>query len=336
MTVRELGEYPLVARLCQRLQQAFGIDKRVLVGLGDDAAVVDIGGTRLVVTIDTQLENAHFRRRWMPPYDLGWKSVAISLSDIAAMGGKSLAVVLGLGLTGDEPVGFVDDFYNGAIALCQATNTLLLGGDTVKSPLGVMVSSAAIGLLDSEPWQRSGAQVGDALVVTGFPGEAAAGFWWLELGHQEAEGASFAAQCITRFRRPTPRVNLVPLLRAFNVRAAIDISDGLAIDAWRLAVASQVQVQIELARLPLSESLQAVARALHKDPLTLALTGGEDYELLLAVPAEEAERLCQALTEQGTPAHRIGEVTASHPNGEVLGRYPDGTLKPLEGGFQHF
>ncbi len=336
MKVRELGEYPLVARLCERLERTFGMDKRVLVGLGDDATVIDANGVRLVLTIDTQLENVHFRRRWMPPYDLGWKSVAISLSDLAAMGATPLAVLLGLGLTGEEPIEFVDAFYDGAIALCQATRILLLGGDTVRSPLGLVVSSAAVGRLEGEPFRRSGAQSGDGLVLTGHPGEAAAGFWLLEQFGLRQDAPSDWESCLTRFRRPFPRTDAVPLLRQFPIHAAIDISDGLAMDAHRLAIASKVRVILELAKVPLSPSLQAVCKATGQDPLTLALTGGEDYELLLATPSQSAEDLCQALTELGIPAHPIGFVAEPHPEGEVVGRHSDGTLTPLQGGFQHF
>ncbi len=336
MTVREIGEYGLVAHLCERLERTFGIDRRVLVGLGDDAAVVELDGLRLVLTIDTQLENTHFRLRWMPPKDLGWKAVAISLSDLAAMGAKPLAVLLGVGLTGDESLSFVDDLYEGATALCQATQTLLLGGDTTRSSLGVLISSVAVGVLEGEPWRRHGAQVGDALLVTGYPGEAAAGFWLLEKEAQTAIPTPFSEACLTRFRSPLPRTNAVPLLRSFPIHAAIDLSDGLAIDAWRMATASKVCLQLEISRVPLSDALRSAAQAIQKEPLALALTGGEDYELLLAVPMEETEQICQRLWEQGIPAHFIGTVIGTDPQGQVIGLFADGTVQPLKGGFQHF
>ncbi len=336
MTVREIGEYGLVAHLCERLERTFGIDRRVLVGLGDDAAVVELDGLRLVLTIDTQLENTHFRLRWMPPKDLGWKAVAISLSDLAAMGAKPLAVLFGIGLTGDEPLSFVDDLYEGATALCQATQTLLLGGDTTRSSLGVLISSVAIGVLEGEPWRRQGAQVGDALLVTGYPGEAAAGFWLLEKELQAAIPAPFSEPCLKRFRSPLPRTSAVPLLRSFPIHAAIDLSDGLAIDAWRIAAASKVWLQLEISRLPISDALRSAAQAVQKEPLDLALTGGEDYELLLAVPMGEAEQICQRLWEHGIPAHLIGTVIGTDSQGQVIGLFADGTVQPLKGGFQHF
>jgi len=336
MKVRELGEYPLVARLCERLERTFGFDKRVLVGLGDDAAVLEIDGVKVVLTIDTQLENAHFRRHWMPPFDLGWKSIAISISDVVAMGGKPVAALLGLGLTGDEPVSFVDEFYDGAIAICQATGTLLLGGDTVRSPIGLMVSSVVIGIVEGEPFRRDGAKVGDEIIVTGFLGESAAGFWLLEQNIGNAQTHPLLSKCIERFRRPTPRLNAVPILRSFPVHAAIDISDGLVIDAQRMAKASRVQVVVDLPNLPLSQALKEAASITGKDALTLALTGGEDYELLIAAPSVVSSQLCETLTANGIAAHRIGAVVSEHEEGEVLGKHIDGTFKPLSGGFQHF
>ncbi len=336
MKVREIGEYPLVARLCERLEQVFGVDKRVLVGLGDDAAVLEISGVRLVLTIDTQLENTHFRRSWMPAFDLGWKSVAISISDVVAMGGKPVAALLGLGLTGEEPVAFVDEFYEGAISLCQSTGTLLLGGDTVRSSVGLMVSSVVIGIVEGEPIQRKGAQVGDAIVVTGFVGEASAGFWLLEQNVKDVFSSPLLRRCVERFRRPIPRTNALQIIRSFPVHASIDISDGLVIDAQRMAAASKVQITLDVAQLPLSESLREAARVIGKDALALALTGGEDYELLIAVPSSVAEEFCQAIVGVGIPAHQIGFVSGTHSEGEVLGKNPDGTVSVLRGGFQHF
>lgn len=334
--MRELGEYPLVARLCERLEQVFGFDKRVLVGLGDDAAVLEVNGVRLVLTIDTQLENAHFRRSWMPAFDLGWKSVAISISDVVAMGGRPIAALLGLGLTGEETIDFVDEFYEGAISLCQYTRTLLLGGDTVRSSIGLMVSSVVVGIVEGEPIQRKGAQVGDAIVATGFVGESSAGFWLLEQGVGDIATSPLLQKCIERFRRPKPRIEALRIVRSFPVHAAIDISDGLVIDTKRMAVASKVQINLDITQLPLSEPLKEAARIVGKDALTLALTGGEDYELLISVPSSAAKEFCQALAEAGIPAHQIGIVSGIHPEGEVLGKKPDGTIAILQGGFQHF
>ncbi len=341
MTIRELGEYSLVAHLCQRLEGAFGIDPQVVVGLNDDAAVVETDGVRLILTVDMQLEDVHFRRRWMPPFDLGWKAIAISLSDVAAMGGRPLAALFGVGLTGDEPVDFVDAIYDGAVALCRQTSTLLLGGDTVRSPSGLLISSVVVGVMDGEPFRRNGAQVGDTLIVTGFPGEAAAGFWLLEQNLEasgsvpDAEGRHIT-HCVRRFRRPTPPIAAVPVMRQFPVHAAIDISDGLVIDAERMATVSKVQIVLSLPQLPLSEPLRSAASFVGKEAMGLALTGGEDYELLLAVPASAVAELCAALTTLQIPAHPIGMVEGWQAGLPVVGVSADGSREPLRGGFQHF
>jgi len=351
MTVRELGEYPLVHRICHRLQQTFGIDPRVLVGAGDDAAIVETNGVRMVLTIDAQLEGIHFRRQWMPPFDLGYKAIAVSLSDIAAMGAKPLAALLALSLSGDEPAEFVDALYDGAISLCQETATLLLGGDTTRSPDGVMVYSVVLGILDNSAWTRQGAQVGDALLLTGTVGDAAAGLWLLEYGEgTKNEGRGTAERtanssppleavrhCLQRFRRPTPRLAVPKTLLSsgLQVHAAIDISDGLIIDAERLATSSGVTVVLDLRRLPLSDDLRTVAQHAGKDPLEWALKGGEDYELLLAVSAPDAPKICEALRQANIPVCPVGEVTERRAEA-VLGLLPDGTQRALSGGFQHF
>ncbi len=338
MTVRELGEYPLVHRICQRLERTFGLDPRVIVGAGDDAAVIDANGVTIALTVDTQLEGIHFRRQWMPPFDLGWKALAVSLSDIAAMGARPLAALLAVGLVGDEPLEFVDAFYEGATHICQMTGTLLLGGDTARSPDGLIVCSVVLGILDGHAWTRRGAQIGDTLLLTGTVGDAGAGLWLLE--HSEAMINAALSQeaithCLQRFRRPMPRVAAPPLLVDATIHAAIDISDGLVIDAERLAVSSGVTVKLVLNQLPLSAPLRSVAERVGQDPLQWALTGGEDYELLFAVPKPDAPKICSLLEQAGIPTQMIGEVIAREPH-TVLGLLPDGTYQPLWGGFQHF
>jgi thiamine-monophosphate kinase len=337
MTVRELGEYPLVERLCRRLEKTFGIDPRVIVGAGDDAAVVDVNGVAVVLTVDAQLENVHFRRHWMPPAALGWKALAVSLSDIAAMGARPLAALLAIALRGDEPVDFLDAFYDGATAICQATGTLLVGGDIARSPNGLLVTSMVVGIADDGAvWRRDGAQPGDALLLTGTVGDAAAGLWLLENRHGGiAQVADASAHCVRRFRFPEPRVRAREALKGFRVHAAIDLSDGLTIDAGRLAHASKVAAVLNLNQLPVSEALKAVAHATGQDPFPWAMGGGEDYELLLAVPAHDADAACAALRNHDIPARIVGTV-ANDPKGAVLAAFPDGTRRPITGGFQHF
>ncbi|MFN3421580.1 MAG: thiamine-phosphate kinase, partial [Armatimonadota bacterium] len=143
-------------------------------------------------------------------------------------------------------------------------------------------------------------------------------------------------RCVERFRRPTPRIDALQAIRSFPVHASIDISDGLVIDAQRMAVASKVQITLDTVQVPLSESLREAARIVRKDALALALTGGEDYELLIAIPSSVAEEFCQALEGASIPAYQIGFVSGTHPEGEVLGKNLDGTVSVLKGGFQHF
>lgn len=338
MTVRELGEYPLVHHICQRLERTFGLDPHVIVGAGDDAGVIDANGVRIALTVDTQLEGIHFRRQWMPPFELGWKAIAVSLSDIAAMGARPLAALLALGLQGNEPLEFVDAFYEGAISLCQATGTLLLGGDTTRSPDGIMACSVVLGVLSGQAWRRKGAQIGDALLLTGTVGDATAGLWLLE--HEEAtkdlQLPSEAVQhCLQRFRRPMPRTAVPDLLANADIHAAIDISDGLVIDTERMAINSGVTAKLYLNQLPLSDSIRSIAAQTGHDPLQWALTGGEDYELLLAVPQPEAAKVCDILRQADIPVQVIGEIVAKEPY-PVLGVLPDGKHHPLFGGFQHF
>ncbi len=317
-------------RVCSRLSASFAKDPQILVGPGDDTAVVFIGGSQIALTTDSQIEDIHFRRRWMSLFDLGWKSVAISLSDLCAMGARPIAIVLSLALTGQEPMEEVDQLFDGAITACKRFSCYLVGGDVARSPGPVLVVSSAIGVVAITPWTRSGAKEGDCLLVTGCPGEAAAGFLLLEKGIVAPDDPM-----TLRFRRPEPRLNLLDPLLSAPLHAVIDVSDGLALDIFRLAQSSGLTAEIFVDQLPLSQTLRDACSQVGADPIDLALTGGEDYELLLTVPEEAAVRVRQTIEAQGVPATVIGRMTTGRA-GLVVAVDEGGRRRILSGGFQHF
>ncbi|MCS7223582.1 MAG: thiamine-phosphate kinase [Armatimonadetes bacterium] len=330
MKVTEIGERSFVERLCQRLTRRFGWDPRLKVGPGDDAAVVSVGDCLVVLTVDGQIEGVHFRRSWMPFYDLGWKAVAISISDLTSMGARPLCLLLSVALSGEETLEELDQLYDGAADACLRFSCLFVGGDTSKSGDGLWVVSTALGLVNGSFWTRSGGKDGDRLIVTGSLGEAAAGLLLLE----KAVGTN-NDPCVLRFRRPEPPADLLPLLRSFSLHAAIDISDGLVLDASRLAFSSGLEAVIDLPSVPLSKSLKEACRLLDHNPLPLALTGGEDYQLLMAVSASDADAVVTAITQFGGSATVIGSLRQGTP-GAVIGRDQEGKPVRLSGGYQHF
>jgi thiamine-monophosphate kinase len=259
--------------------------------LADDAAVLDSGGRSLVLTHDMLVEGVHFLPG-DPPEDVAWKLLAVNLSDLAAKGARPLGVLMGYSLRGDAE--WDRRFVGGLGRALAAFGTALLGGDTVAAPvraLGLTAIGEALGPVPS----RAGAKRGDYLWVSGTIGDAGAG---LRVLKGEIEGSP---ALVDRYRTPRPRLEagqrLAPL-----VSAMMDVSDGLLIDASRMAHASGVGVSIELAQVPLSGAyLQALGEARVE-----AACAGDDYELLFAAPPERAAEILALSDALGLPFTRIG------------------------------
>jgi len=325
-------EDALVRRIRELAARTTGAGVRV--GIGDDCAVLETHpGTRLLATTDLLIEDVHFRRRWAEPADLGWKALAVNLSDIAAMGGRPRWALVALagadGTTAEE----IDAFYAGALELASAHDTVIVGGDTSSSPYGWMINVTLLGEATA-PLLRSTARPGDTLAVTGTLGRSAAGLAVLERETPSGVEPAALAAVTAAHLRPYPRVREgMWLAAAGGVTAMMDLSDGVGIDLPRLADESHAGALIDVERLPLDDATRAVAAALGADPLAWATGGGEDYELLLACEPTALARLQRGLAE----AYRIhltpiGEVTAS---GGVHWR-SQGREVTVARGFEHF
>ena len=330
-TLAELGERGLIKRLRHRIP-APGPD--VLLGIGDDAAAVAWGGDTLLLTTDTLLEGVHFRRSTATLREIGAKAMAVNVSDIAAMGGEPRYALLALALPPSLAVADVDELYAGFLETAQRHGVALVGGDTCAAPGGVVLSVTLVGRVAGEPLRRSGARPGDAILVTGTLGAAAAGLAVLERGQNRLPPA--VAETVVRPHRvPTPRVAESRLIRASGwATAMIDLSDGLATDLGHIAAESRVGARVDVDALPVSEGTRAAAQALGADPLRWAVSGGEDYELLFTAAPDHAAELGQVVTARtGTPVHRIGEV---RPVDEGVRFVRGGRPYVVEPGFDHF
>lgn len=325
-----MGEFELLARIRGRLP-ANG--PRIHLGSGDDAAITVPGGAT-ATSVDALVEGVHFSRTTASLAQIGHKALATALSDLAAMGADpgEAYVVLGLPANLDED-GCIE-LLDGLLALATATGTSLAGGDVSRAGelfLAITVvghASAAASLVG-----RSGARPGDALVLTGEIGGAAAGLHLLDDPNHAAgfvlEGAmdglsakSAMEALVRRQLEPTPRLAAGRALAQAGATAMIDLSDGLGGDAGHLAQASSVGLRIEAAALPLDTGIAEVAAATGKDRLDLALAGGEDYELLASIAPERIEAARQAVREaEGVALTQIGEVGGE---GGVEIRLPDG------------
>ena len=303
------GEFELIASLAGRLDPADGL------GIGDDAAAWMAGpGSLLVATTDMLVEGVHFRLDWTTPRDLGWKALAVSLSDLAAMGatpGRALVSVALL--AGQAPI--VEEMYDGLSELSRLTGTKVVGGDTVRSSGPLVVNVALLG--EGEPGRllrRDGAVPGDLLAVTGVVGASAAGLALLLEADPVRLAGLDAAPLLAAHHRPTPRLAAGRALSALGLRCAIDISDGVASEAWHLARSSGVAITLETDRLPLHDA--AVALFGREEALRLAVSGGEDYELLFAMPEARLAEVEAALAEYGGVTV-IGRVAGPRAGGDV-------------------
>lgn len=300
-TVHDLGEVRLIARLRRRLRRS----SSVLVGIGDDAAVLRLPrGCRLLFASDMLVEGVHFHRHSTPARWIGWKALACNISDVAAMGGRPLWAVVSLGLPPTTPVPFVDGLYAGLEQCARRFGVTVVGGDTVRAPK-VVLDVAILGTVDPKRLAlRSGARVGDRLFVTG------------RLGGSYRTG---------RHARFLPRLaEAQALVRRVRVHAMMDLSDGLAADLWQMSRASRVMLRVDAARIPVAKAATSLSHA---------LMDGEDFELLFAVGPRAASRVPRRIGS--CPVTRIGRVIArgvkvelEHPNGRVTLLAPQG--------FQHF
>lgn len=335
MRVWELGERGVILRIRNATRSdAPG----VVVGIGDDCAVLALPqSARLLATTDFLLEDIHFRRRYAEPADIGWKALARNLSDVAAMGGTPRFALVALACPSETEAEEIDAFYRGIEAAAAPHGVVVVGGDTSASPDGWIVNVTLLGEVVGAPRLRSGARPGDLIAVTGTLGESAAGLALLEAATDPGSLDSSIREAVRRAHlRPVARVAEGRWLGASPaVSAMIDLSDGLATDLGHLASESRVGARVHLDRLPISPAVRSVAAALGRDPIELAVTGGEDYELLLAADPAAIQGLAEGLrAATGTPLTVIGEVVAAADG--VWFVNARGEPQKLGEGFEHF
>jgi len=280
---------------------------QLLQGIGDDCAVIRKDGDKVwLLTMDTLLEGVHFDSSLHPPEQLAEKSLSVNISDIAAMGGKPLFVLLSLGLPRSFSEQWFGQFSSGMARALAEYECLLVGGDTVASPGGIALTLTVIGQTrESEVLYRSSARIGDTIWVTGPLGLSAAGFELLRSGRE----TSGLQSLVKAHLRPRARVGLGRQLgRSGLVHAMMDISDGLATDLAHLTRASGVGAKIFAEKLVVHPELHRAAALLDRDPLHWMLQGGEDYELLFTAASEETGALQRLVAGSGQQLFAVGTV----------------------------
>jgi thiamine-monophosphate kinase len=305
----------------------------VLVGPGDDAAVVEWGRGDAALTADMLVQGVHFDLRMTSARDLGYKSIAVNVSDLAAMAASPRYATVSLELSDDVAPAWVIELYGGMREACGEYALSLVGGDLSRGSELVISVSAAGEVARGRAVLRSGAKPGDRIVVTGSLGAAAGGLELARSGHQAAATPWGRALLEAQFR-PAARVGEGASLAQSGATAMMDVSDGLALDLSRLCAESATGARIEEAAIPIANELHELAGALTIDPLELALSGGEDYELLATIDPAAVEPARARLEERfGVALTDVGEITGQ---GFVL-VHADGSERPLEPkGWDHF
>lgn len=307
MKFDEIGEFGFIESI---KKECITTLKDVIKGIGDDCAVFGPSSGRvLLFTTDMLVEDIHFLKSKMTPYQLGWKSIAVNLSDIAAMGGRPLILLISLAIPAEMDVEIIQDLYKGMKDICEHHKVNIVGGDTVASPDKLVINVSLIGdAKENEVLYRSGARPGDSIYLTGNVGDSFAGLKILKKEISSPE--SIKNHFIKIHNEPKPLIETGMAIAASGfANAMIDVSDGLLSDLGHICKESGVGALLFRSKIPLSSELKLLASRVKFNPLDLALSGGEDYILLLTVPEANIKDFEIVCKDKGLlPLYLIGEI----------------------------
>jgi thiamine-monophosphate kinase len=335
--IAQLGEFGLINRIASRFESR---NESTIKSIGDDAAVIDTGKDFLLVSTDVLMEGVHFDLSYMPLKHLGYKAVAVNVSDIAAMNGKPEQITIGLGLSNRFSLEAVDELYEGIRAACESYNVDLVGGDTSASPSGLIISITVLGRVEKEKVvYRSGAKNHDIICVTGDLGSAYLGLQVLErekevfLTNPEMQpDIEKYEYLVGRQLKPDARMDIIHELKELNIvpSSMIDVSDGLASELFHLSNNSGVGVKIFEANVPIDSQAFETAIEFKVNPITTALNGGEDYELLFTIHQSDYEKI-----KNHPDIHFIGHIHDNKNQNVMVTK--DEIIVPLQAqGWNHF
>ncbi|RKX77147.1 MAG: thiamine-phosphate kinase [Spirochaetes bacterium] len=333
MKLSDIGEFGFIDRVASLFKEKLASG---VMGIGDDCAVIpQPGGEALLITTDTLIDGVHFLIGRIPPFDLGFKSLAVNLSDIAAMGGSPSSVFLSLGIPKDTEIAFLELFLKGFYELSKRHGVQLLGGDTTGSPEPFMVNVVVLGKVSlSKVKLRSSAITGDVVCVTGELGDSGGGLR-LILDNIEATDEE-SRYLIGKHYRPWPHIEEGKwLAEKPGVHAMMDLSDGIDSDCMRIAEQSRCGMEIYLEKLPISEALKKTASRYNWDAFEIAATGGEDYCLLFTADGNKYEEINSSFKAKfGRPVYPIGKITDRLKQIKYFEHGKEVSLRPH--GFDHF
>lgn len=331
LNLADIGEFGLIERIEKLVRSKKQTDpKNLVVDIGDDAAAFDLDPDKhTVATTDVMIENVHFRTDWASFKDIGWKAIAVNVSDVAAMGAEPKFALVNLGIPRKTDVKSVDQLYRGMASAAETYGLRIAGGDTSASRSTLFLSVTVLGqVVKHKLVRRSGAQVGDVVVITSTLGAAHAG---LRVFRKNLDPKKFP-YVVRKHRTPKARLEeSTALNKLFKIHSMIDISDGLASDLTHLCTQSEVGAVIDSKEIPMHRETVAVAQALKEDPISYATNGGEDYELLLTMYPKDYEVAKRVLRRQ---IHGIGEITKEKKI--LLLDQKQNSIPLAPSGFNHF
>ncbi len=311
-SIEELGEFKLIDHLTKNFELN---DPSTLIGVGDDACVIDFKNSLSVISTDLLIENVHFDLTYVPLKHLGYKSVVVNLSDIYSMNARPTQITVSLGISNRFSVEALEEFYEGIRIACKKYKIDLVGGDTSSSDKGMIISLTAIGHVSkNKVTRREGACDNDLLVVSGDLGAAYSGLQILErekavfsVNPKSQPDLDSYSYCIGRQLKPEARKDVFELLDELNIlpKSMIDISDGLSSEILHICKSSKIGCNIFEDKIPIDPEVIKICDEFKINPLTAALNGGEDYELLMAISQKEYEKI------------------KSHPYLTVIGHFTD-------------
>ncbi len=325
-----IGEFGLIRLLTQKIELK---NKSTILGVGDDAAVLDLGDMHTVVTTDMLTEGIHFNLVYTPLKHLGYKAVIVNLSDIYAMNATPCQILVSIAISSKFTTEMVEELYEGIHLACNLYNVDLVGGDTTTSMTGLSISITAIGTVPKGKFvQRSGAKPNDLICVSGDLGGAYMGLQLLEREKRIFDGGSNQQPDLTgydyileRQLKPEARRDIINKLKqhAITPTSMIDISDGLSSEILHLCEASNTGCRMHVDKIPIAEETSKMATELNLEPVTMSLNGGEDYELLFTVPLSEYEKIVML-----PDISIVGHMTAKDEGTLLV--MPDGSLTEIQ------
>jgi thiamine-monophosphate kinase len=335
--VSDIGEFGLIRRIGDLLKREGIRSDRVTVGIGDDtASFAPRPGYELLVTCDCMVEGRHYLPRYIRPLDLGRRGMTLNISDIGAMGGKPLYALISLGLKGETFVRDIEEMYRGFLVELTPFDASIIGGNLTQSGNGMFIDITLIGEVEQgKGVRRSGAKPGDAILVTGYPGQAGAG---LQLLLQSPDDTQLLGHPLVKvYNTPSHRAQLgAAIAQAGCATAMIDTSDGFLGDLGHICEESGVGAELFREKIPVSEDLRKAALVLHRDPYDFFLGESDDYELVITCRPQDVALLRSTVSRCGSvPLAEVGRITgASH---QIILLSPGGERRALKpSSWDHF